>query len=230
MFGKWTLLFCILCFAALVFAFSVAYANPDPCLVVYPDATCIYHYDVAEYYTVGPGHYLYSAGFDRGGEVLIDRNNDTIDLSIYQAPGLIGFEPSTDGKEGYFFPDRSFNLIVDGFSNQPRTFENILVIFDEVAPSDCEPEIWVEGELVENQMYLAGDLVVSTPTPYGNNYSDVMILEVTWSDCYSMHIWAFADDNYDGRHDGKECFTAFSHDIVVPVERTHWGAIKSMYK
>ena len=230
MFGKRILLFSVFSFAVLFFGFSTLYANPDPCLVVYPDATCIYHYDVAEYYTVAPGHYLYNAGYDRGGEVLIDRNNDTVDLSIYQAPGLVGFEPSTCGKDGYFFPEREFNLYVDGFSETPVTYYNILVIFDQVEPYGCEPEIWVEGELVESFMYSAGDLEVSTPTPDGNNYSDVMVLEVSWSGCYGMHLWAFADDNYDGRHDGKECFTAFSHDIVVPVEKTRWGTIKSLYK
>jgi hypothetical protein len=168
--------------------------------------------------------------YDRGGEVLLERNTDVVDPSIYQAPGLAGFEPSTCGKEGYFFPDRTFNLIVDGFSDQPTTFENILVIFDNIEPFGCEPEIWIEDELVEDLMYAAGDLVVSTPTPDGNNYSDVMTFEITWDGCYGMHIWAFADDNYNGSHEGKECFTAFSHDIVVPVQKTHWGTVKAMYK
>jgi len=205
-------------------------SNPDPCLVVYPDAPCIYHYDVTEYYTVGPGDSLYDPEYDRGGEVLLERGTNEVDLSIYQAPGLLGFEPSSGGEEGYFFPDREFDLVIDGFSHIPTIYENVLVIFDQIEPSGCTPDIVVNGDTLSGNVYPAGDLVVSTPTPHGNNYSDVMVLPVSWSGCYGMHIWAFADENYDGEHEGKECFTAFSHDIFVPIQGVSWGTLKAMYK
>ena len=70
---------------------------------------------------------------------------------------------------------------------------------------------------------------VSTPLPDGD-YSDTIELMVSWSGCYGIHIWAFSDENYNGVRDGGECFTAYSHDTVVGVEESTWGAIKSIYK
>lgn len=43
-------------------------------------------------------------------------------------------------------------------------------------------------------------------------------------------IWAYADENYNGAHDGGECFTAFSHDTAVPTERSTWEAIKTLFE
>jgi hypothetical protein len=85
----------ILLLFLLLSLFSVS-ASADPCLVVYPDISCVYHYDETEYYTVGPGHPLYDPDYDRGGKVLLETGTDEIDLSIYQAPNLSGFEPSLD--------------------------------------------------------------------------------------------------------------------------------------
>lgn len=205
-------------------------ALADPCLVVYPDGPCIYRYDPAEYYTVGPGDPLYDPAFDRGGKVLIEVNTNEIDYSIYQAPGLSGFEMSLDGNDGYVFAGTSFNLILDGFSNVPTTYVNIVVVFDKVVPSGCIPRIWVDGELLSGMRFDAGDLVVSTPTPYGNNYSDTKSFYIEWIGCYGVHIWAFSDENDNGMKDGGECFTAFSHDLTIPVEESTWGAIKELYR
>lgn len=212
---------------ALLFAGAI---HADPCLVVYPDVACVYHYDPSEYYTVGPGHPLYDPLYDRGGEVLLETGTNEVDLSIYQAPGLTGFEVSSDGNDGYVFAGTDFTLIVDGFSNNPTVFVNILVVFDRVNPPSCSPEIYIDDELLSGMIYEAGDLVVSTPTPDGNNYSDVMMLDVSWRGCYGVHIWAFSDENYNGVKDGGECFTAFSHDITIPVESASWGAIKSTFE
>ncbi len=198
----------------------------DPCLVVYPDVPCVYHYDVAEYYTVGPGHPLYDPVYDRGGEVLLEIDTDEIDGSIYQASCLTGFEPSVGGNDGYIFTATEFALIVDGFSKEPTTYENILVVFDQFVPSSCEPVITVNGEPLEGYVYEAGDLEVSTPTPEGNNYSDTITLGIDWRGCYGIHIWAFADENHNGIRDGGECFTAYSHDAMVPIDEETWGRIK----
>ena len=205
-------------------------ADPDPCLVVYPDNPCTYHYDPAEYYTVGPGDPLYDPMYDRGGEVLLTAGTNVIDLSIYQALHLTGFEPTYDGNEGYFFAGTEFTLILDGFSHQPTMYVNILVQFDEVVPSGCVPQICVDGVWLSGMIFNAGDLVVSTPTPYGNNYSDVKTFEVSWRGCYGVHIWAFSDENHNGEKDDGECFTAFSHDLMIPVHGSTWGALRSLFE
>ena len=220
--------YCLL--AVLLILSLTGIANADPCLVVYPTGPCVYHYDITEYYTVGPGHPLYDAEYDRGGYVLLETGTDEIDLSIYQAPGLMGFEASTDGNDGYVFLDTEFDLIIDGFSNTPVTYVNIILVFDEFVPSSCVPFIMVNGMPIAGNTYNAGDLTVTTPTPDGNNYSDTMILHVQWSGCYGLHMWAFSDENYNGTRDGGECFTAFSHDSTIPTENSTWGSIKSMYK
>jgi hypothetical protein len=216
--------------AVLVLLAAAAGASADPCLVVYPDCPCIYRYDVTEYYTVGPGDPLYDPMYDRGGLVLLETGTDEIDPSIYQAPMLSGFEPSVDGNEGYIFVDTDFNLIVDGFSNAPVTYVNVLLIFDTFVPMDCEPTITVNGMPLTGFTYPVGDLAVSTPTPEGNNYSDTITLSVSWRGCYGLHMWAFSDENYNGERDGNECFTAYSHDSMVPSEDSSWGAVKSLFE
>jgi len=206
----------------------------DPCLVVYPSGPCIYHYDITEYYTVGPGDPLYDPMYDRGGEVLLEVGTDQVDLSIYQAPGLIGFTPSTDGNEGYFFTGNSFDLVVDGFNNTPTTYVNILLVF-EPDPSWCSPLVTVDGnpalyDATLGWYYPIGDLVVSTPTPEGNNYSDTVTHSIHFELCSGMTVWAFADEDDNLMWTSSECFTAFSHDSTVPVEETTWGGIKALYK
>lgn len=219
--------YCLL--TALLVLFLTTTAIADPCLVVYPTCPCMYHYDTTEYYTVGPGDPYYDADYDRGGYVLLEVGTNEIDLSIYQAPSLMGFEVSTDGNEGYVFIDTEFELVIDGFSNTPTTYVNIIVVFDNFVPSSCFPTIMVNGIPTTGFTYNAGDLAVTTPTPDGNNYSDTITLLVSWHGCYGVHCWAFSDEDYNGIHDGGECFTAFSHDATVSTENSTWGGIKSMF-
>lgn len=200
----------------------------DPCLVVYPDAPCIYQYDPSEYYTVGPGDPLYDPLYDRGGEMLLEMGTGEVDLSIYQAPHLTGFAVTYDGNDGYMFGGTTFSLIVDGFSNEPTTYPNILVIFDKTVPAECVPEISVDGMPITGGIYHLGDLVVSTLV--GSHYSDTKTVEIDWRGCYGVRIWAFADADYDLKRDGSECFTAFSHDLTIPVRETTWGGIKELYR
>jgi hypothetical protein len=218
--------------AVMVIVTSVApsLVKADPCLVVYPTVSCVYRYDSSEYYTVEPGHPLYDPDYDRGGEVLLETGTDEIDLSIYQVPSISGFEPSVDGEEGYLFSITDFSLVIDGFSNKLVTYVNILLVFDEVTPDGCTPSICIEGELLSGNVYSVGDLVVSTPTPHGNNYSDTITLDINWSGCDGVHIWAFSDEDYDGVHDGGECFTAFSHDATLPTRDSSWSEIKSKFR
>ena len=201
----------------------------DPCLVVYPTGAVKYHYDVNEYYTVTFGHLLYDAMYDRGGEVLIEINSDEIAYNIYQTPNLTGFQPSVNGEEGYFFIGSGFDLVIDGFSNTPTTYENVIIVFDP-DPVWCNPQIIVDGDVVTGNTIAVGDLVVSTPTPDGNNYSDILVKSITWNGCYGLRMWAFSDSNYDGLRDGGDCFTAFSHDASVPNVSVTWGTVKSLYK
>jgi hypothetical protein len=205
-----------------------AVANADRCLVVYPEALAEYHYDMNEYFTVSFGDPLYDPMYDRGGEVLIDSNDLGIAYDIYQAPNLIGFEPSTDGQEGYFTIGNEFKLIIDGFHNQPTTYENVILVF-EPDPDFCVPQITVDGVLATSFTFPVGNLAVSTPTEQGNNFSDVITFDIYWSNCYGLRIWAYADENYNGMLDGGECFTAFSHDVTVPADTETWGSIKARY-
>jgi hypothetical protein len=204
-------------------------ALADPCLVVYPTGPTKYHYDIKEYYTVTFGHPLYDPMYDRGGEVLIDMNTNGIPYDIYQTPDLVGFQPSYNGQEGYFFIGSSFDLVIDGFSNEPRTLANIYLVIDP-DPEMCTPTIMVDGSPFKGTIYPVGDLTVSTPTETGNNYSDTLVKTITWTGCYGLRIWAFADENNNGINDGGECFTAFSHDSTVPTQETSWGAIKNLYR
>ncbi len=204
-------------------------ASAEPCLMVYPTGPAVYHYDSAEYYTVTYGHPLYDPMFDRGGEVLLESGSNEIPYDIYQIPNLIGFEVSMDGSEGYYFMGSTFDLVVDGFSNQPTTYSNILLVFVP-DPISCVPIITVDGNPIVGKTYPLGSLVVSTPTAWGNNYSDTITVPFTWSGCYGVRIWAFDDENHNGVKDGGECFTAFSHDLTVPVKEQSWGSIKSLYE
>ncbi|NIM19867.1 MAG: hypothetical protein GTO51_06440 [Candidatus Latescibacteria bacterium] len=195
-------LFTIAFFLLLVFPGIVA---ADPCLVVYPTSPATYHYDVNEYYTVTAGHSLYDPMYDRGGEVLIDINTNEIAFEVYQIPNLTGFVQSTNGEEGYFFIGSDFDLGIDGFSNQPTTYSNILLVFVP-DPEWCTPSITVDGDPVVGNTYAIGDLVVSTPTADGNNYSDTITKHIQWSTCLGIRIYAFADEDYNGVKDGGECF------------------------
>lgn len=219
-------------FVSMLLVGSLMTANvviAEPCLIVYPTSPATYHYDPNEYYTVTYGHPLYDPMYDRGGEVLIELNTDEIAMDIYQIPNLTGFVMSIDGNEGYFFIGSNFDLVVDGFSNQPITYENILLVFD-ADPGLCDPSVTVDGNPVIGDTYPIGSLVVSTPTPDGNNYSDTIAKSISWSGCYGVRIWAFADEDHNGVRDGGECFTAFSHDATVPVHHVSWGNIKSLYR
>ncbi len=223
---RYRVLFKSLMVLALAALSTAAFA--DPCLTVYPTGDTVYHYDVNEYYVVGPGDPLYDPLYDRGGYCLIDSNTMDFDLSIYQAPNLVGFTPSTDGQEGYFFEGYSFQLVIDGFSNSPTTYENIILVINPL-PSSCPPMVTIDGNPVTGSTYPLGSLAVSTPTTEGHHYSDTLVLDVTWAACAEMQFWAYDDENYNGQKDGGECFSAFSHDTTVPAARTSMGLIKAQY-
>lgn len=224
------------CAAFVVAAFLVLSATgvlADPCLIVYSDSPVIYHYDPNEHYTVGPGDPLYDPAYDRGGEVLIDANTNQIALDVYQAPNIVGFQLDAE-LQGYFIIGTDFTAIVDGFNNEPVTYVNILLVFDRIEPEGCVPFITVDGNPVLFDPGLGfywpiGDLVVSTPTADGNNYSDTMSFDIHWEGCSGVRLYAFSDENFNLMRDGNECFSAFSHDLTVPVEESTWGAIKELY-
>jgi len=210
-----------------------ALALADPCLMVYPgEGVVVYHYEPTEYYTVGPMDSLYDAAYDRGGEVLIDINTDEIAYDVYQTPGLAGFQMDS-AHQGYFIMSTAFTLIVDGFSGTPTTYTNILLVFDLIEPTGCTPMITIDGGPVLYDAGLGwylpiGNLVVSTPQE--GSYSDILTFDFSWTGCWSVRVWAFADDDYDLVHDGAECFSAYSHDLVIPVRETTWGAVKGLYR
>jgi len=209
----------------------------DVCLMAYPTSPCEYHYSALDKYTVGPGDPLYDPLFDLGGEVLIKIDpvdGDGIALDVYQAPGLTGFVLD-EVNQGYFAIGVDYDLVIDGYSKAPTTFTNILLVFDGFDPGGCTPLITVDGQpaLFDAGLgyyYPIGDLVVSTPTPVGNSFSDTVTLSIGLQLCTGLRVWAFSDANFNLMHDlPGECFTAFSHDVTVPVQETTWGAVKSLY-
>jgi hypothetical protein len=214
----------------------IAAASPllaDPCVTVYQNGIVEYHYDVNEYYTVSYGHPLYDPAYDRGGQVLLEVGTDQIDPSIYQAPNLAGFKVSTNGEEGYFSIGSDFELVVDSWSNVPTQYTNILLVF-EPRTEYCMPVITVDGnpalyDPILGWYFPIGDLSAVTPTPDGNNYSDTRTFDVHFDACSGISVWAFADIDFNLINEGGECFSAFSHDLTVPVEETTWGAIKQLY-
>ena len=134
--------------------------------------------------------------------------------------------PIYDGNAGYFFDGNEVTLVIDEFSHTPITYPNILVMFDRFNPTGCTPRISVNGTLITGNSFSAGDLVLSTPTPYGRNYSDTKTVNISWDGCLAMRIWAFADVNYYGVQNSGECFTAYTHDLTaVPVQEKTWGSI-----
>jgi hypothetical protein len=224
-----TFLLGLIFFASLVASAALA----DPCLVVYPTGGVIYHYDPMEYYTVGPGDPLYDPMYDRGGEVLIDANDNQIALDVYQAPDLIGFEMDSD-MQGYYFEGTSFDLVIDGFNNEPITYTNILLVVD-FLPSGCPGNVYIDGNpaLFDPGLgwyYPLGDLQVMTPTPDGNNYSDTLMVHVNWDSCVEAVFWAFADEDFNLDRGGGECFSAYSHDTTVPTGEASWSNVKARFR
>lgn len=222
---------------AVLLAFGSMVAPPaalaDPCLTVYTDGPCVYHYDPALYYTVGPGDPLYNPLYDRGGKVLIRFDTNLIEFNVYQAPNLTGFVADSVS-QGFFTTGNNLDVVVDGFTNAPMTYTNIILVCDRVEPTWCQPAVTVNGNAVLYNAglgwyYPIGDLVVTTPTPDGNNYSDVVIEQVVWGGCNGVRVWAFADLDHDLKRDAGECFSAFSHDLTIPVKESTWGAIKELY-
>jgi hypothetical protein len=216
--------------ALLISTIFATDSHSDPCLVAYPSGSCTYRYDVTEYFTVSAGDSLYDSMYDRGGEVLRETGTMDIDYSIYQAPFLSNFEPSTDGMEGYFFYNSEFTLLVDGFSNEPVVYDNVILVFENLTPNDCTGTVIINGVTLVGNTYNAGSLTVTSPTVEGNNYSDTISLDVKWLGCYGMNVWAYADIDGNGIKDGGECFSAFSHDVTIGASSASWGNIKNLYK
>ena len=224
--------------AVIAILVSPGIVAADVCLMAYPTSPCVYHYSSLDKYTVGLGHTLYDPAFDLGGEVLIKIDpidGDGIALDVYQAPGLIGFV-NDEINQGFFSLGNSYDLVIDGYSKDPTTYINILLVFDSFEQESCAPTITVDGQPVLfdpglGHYFPIGDLVVSTPTPVGNAYSDTRTFAVGLQNCSGFRIWAFSDENANMAHDlPGECFTAFSHDSTVPTEEVTWGSVKSMYR
>jgi hypothetical protein len=136
--------------------------------------------------------------------------------------------------QGLYTMEHDFTLVIDGFSNVPTTYTNILIVFDLIEPDGCTPTISIDGNapLYDAGLgwyYPAGDLMVSTPA-MGGNYSDTLEFDFSWTGCSSVRIWAFSDADYNMVRDGGECFSAYSHDLTLPAEETSWGSIKAKYR
>lgn len=232
--SRMTLCACALC-VFLAVAVAPALVSADVCLMAYTTSPCYYHYSETDFYTVGPGDPLYDPLYDRGGEVLISVGDGKIAFDVYQATNLLGFVHD-EVNQGYFAVGLAYDLVIDGYNQSPITYHNILVVFDTIDPAGCVPMITVDGnpglfDAALGYYYPIGDLDVSTPTPVGNSYSDTIVLSVQFDGCYGFRAWGFADENHNLMHDlPGECFTAYSHDVSVPVGETTWGGVKQLYR
>jgi hypothetical protein len=213
----------------------------DPCLLVYSTDLSIYKYNSSKYYVVTSSHPLYDPEYDRGGEVLI-RNfwflPDRIATAVYQAPLLAGFEQAVNENTGYWFTGRLFDLVVDGFSRNPRVYYDVVLSIEPIL-QNCTPVIFVDGVLIEGPPYVIelGDLHVTTPD--GDYYSDSFVMEVTYQGCMGLYMTAFEDCDHNkgwdpcpdnGDDDEWPCHRFCSDGATVPVEASTWGAIKAMYE
>jgi len=198
----------------------------DPCLTVYPAGETYFYFDPAYHTLVDETHREFDPSIAIYGLVLIERKAAKVAYDIHQAPHLRGFIPASSDPRGFMVSSRSFQLIVDGFSNRPTTFDNVTLIVE--TQLDCPAGIWIDGTPLENGRRVLGDLQVSTPAK-GNNYSDVLIVDVIVEGCGSVEIWAFADEDENGERDGGECFSAFGRDFRLPVRKVSWGGVKESF-
>jgi hypothetical protein len=220
-----------LCSAAIALFIMVlcpAFASADCCLLAYPDQNAVFHFDPSHYRMILPGDSLYDPAYNRFGVMLWDIENDRIAYELYQAPGLIGFEPASHEANVFNFPANRFTLHIDGFFNQPRRLNDIYVRFLPT-PYNAQTTIYANDDLVSGLYYHIPQLVVSTPLGNGF-YSDTIDLEIVWSGAEAMKITVFSDKNGNRAFDGEERYNVFMPDQTVPAQSSTWGQIKAQYE
>jgi len=215
-------------FVLAAFIFFPALASAESSILVYPQGNAVFQFDPSSYKLVYPGDSLYDPAYDRFGVMLWDINRSRIAYELYQAPGLLGFEPGYMQKNAFNLPTNRLTLYVDGFFSSPRRLNDIYVRFLPT-PTNAEPVIYVNDSRVEGLVYYIPELIVSTPTENGF-FSDRISLDIVWSGAKAMKIMVFSDKNGDGVFEGTEEYSVYMQDQTVSTEDASWGKIKAMYR
>jgi hypothetical protein len=199
----------------------------EPCLLAYPTGQTVFRFDPVRYEVVGSNSSKYNPAYEVAGQTLWDRVEERVAVEIYQAPGLYGFEESTDSRSEYHQLGSRGTLIVDGFSASPRQYSDIIVQFTP-RPAEAQVSINVNGSPVVGLRHVIPYLVVSTPNGDGY-YSDAVVLTVDWSGTLEMEVMVYADRNGNRIFDGEPIYRLLMEDHSVPTENATWGSIKSLY-
>lgn len=218
-------------FLILVLFGMAASATPalgDACLLVYPDQNAVFQFNPAHYLAIDRDDPRYDPAYDRFGVMLWDIDNNRIAYELYQAPGLMGFEPAGSGTNSFNIPANKFTLHIDGFFHAPRQLNDIYVRFLPM-PANASTVIYANDHLVKGLRYYIPRLVVSTPLENGF-YSDTLPVEIVWSGAEAMKIMVFSDKNGNGVFDGEERYSVFMLDQTVPAANSTWGQIKAQFQ
>lgn len=215
-------------FAVFIITVSPASVSADACLLAYPDQNAVFQFDPSHYRMIFPEDPLYDPLYDRFGVMLWDIEYDRIAYELYQAPGLMAFEPASMDANIFNFPANKFTLYIDGFFHAPRQLNDIYIRFLPV-PSNAGTTIYANDELVSGLYYHIPRLVVSTPLENGF-YSDTIPVEIVWAGAEAMKITVFSDKNGNRVFDGDERFSVFMLDQTVPAGNSTWGQIKAQFE
>lgn len=200
----------------------------DTSLLAYPSQHAIFQFDPSHYRAVTADDPLYDSRYERFGVMLWDIENDRIAYELYQAPGLMGFEPASVETNTFNLPANKFTLWIDGFFDVPRQLNDIYIRFLPT-PASATTVIYANDELVAGLYYHIPQLVVSTQLENGF-YSDTIPVDIVWSGAEAMKIMVFSDKNGNRVFDGEERFSVYMQDQTVPVGNSTWGQIKAQFE
>jgi hypothetical protein len=203
-------------------------AAAEPSYLVYPAAPAVFRYDTARYELVSSDNPKYNAVFAIGNQMLWDRVANRIPVEVYRAPELIGFEPSSTGGSEFVTYRDNFEIIVDGFSETPRTLGNLHLRFWP-EPVHAGVTLSVNGQLVYGLTVALPSLDVTTPLG-SEFYSDTQASALAWIGSSALRIIAFSDKDGDGAFSGTAAYSIVARSPAVPVNTSTWGSIKALYR
>lgn len=213
---------------ALCLGFAqVGPAFAEPSYLIYPSVPTVFRYDVNRYEVVGSDQSVFNAAYAIGNYMLWDRVDGRIPYEVYGAPQLIGFEPTVGTSEFVTYTD-DFDLILNGFGNQPYTIGNLYLRFWPYA-SQSPVVLTIDGVTMNRMTVPLASLNVSTPVQDGR-FSDTRVHHVSWTGANAMEIVAFSDKDGDVRYTGTPAYRIVARFAPVATEPTTWGRVKSLYR
>jgi hypothetical protein len=121
-----------------------------------------------------------------------------------------------------------FTVVVDGFSDQPRTLGNLCLRFWP-APNSGSLQVSVDGVSLSSFTASVAPFDVTTSIP-GGFFADTASHTVSWVGASGMSIVAFSDKNGNRAFDGTPLFRIVVLSGAVAVEETTWGSVKALYR